>query len=50
VGTPASDIVQRTAAGGHPGLFTGGRALEDDWPVLMAEVLAHSTSGLARGA
>ncbi|QYN38901.1 alpha/beta fold hydrolase [Pseudonocardia sp. DSM 110487] len=50
VGTPPSDVVQRTAEGGHLGLFTGSRALEDDWPVLMADVYAHSTSGLARGA
>jgi poly(3-hydroxyalkanoate) synthetase len=50
VGTPSSEIVQRTAAGGHLGLFTGSRALEDDWPVLMADVFARSTSGLARGA
>lgn len=50
VGTPSSDVVQRTAEGGHLGLFTGSRALEDDWPVLMADVFAHSTSGLARGA
>jgi poly(3-hydroxyalkanoate) synthetase len=50
VGTPPSEIVQRTAEGGHLGLFTGSRALEDDWPVLMAEVYAQSISGLARGA
>jgi poly(3-hydroxyalkanoate) synthetase len=50
VGTPPSEVVQRTAEGGHLGLFTGSRALEDDWPVLMAGVLAHSTSELARGA
>jgi poly(3-hydroxyalkanoate) synthetase len=50
VGTPSSDVVQRTAEGGHLGLFTGSRALEEDWPVLMAEVFAHSTSALARGA
>jgi poly(3-hydroxyalkanoate) synthetase len=50
VGTPSSEIVLRTAEGGHLGLFTGSRALEDDWPVLMADVFAHSVSGLARGA
>ncbi len=50
VGTPSSEIVLRTAEGGHLGLFTGSRALEDDWPVLMADVFAHSTRGLARGA
>jgi poly(3-hydroxyalkanoate) synthetase len=50
VGTPSSEVVQRTAEGGHLGLFTGSRALEEDWPVLMADVFAHSTSVLARGA
>jgi poly(3-hydroxyalkanoate) synthetase len=50
VGTPSREVIQRTAEGGHLGLFTGSRALEDDWPVLMADVFAHSTSELARGA
>jgi poly(3-hydroxyalkanoate) synthetase len=50
VSTPSSEIVLRTAEGGHLGLFTGSRALEDDWPVLMAEVYTQSISGLARGA
>lgn len=50
VGSPSSEVVQRTAEGGHLGLFTGSRALEEDWPVLMADVFAHSTSELARGA
>ena len=42
VGTPADQIVQRTSAGGHLGLFTGRQALTEDWPVLMAGVRAHS--------
>jgi poly(3-hydroxyalkanoate) synthetase len=42
VGTPAAEVVQRTAAGGHLGLFTGRQALTQDWPVLMAEVRARS--------
>jgi poly(3-hydroxyalkanoate) synthetase len=42
VGTPADQIVQRTSAGGHLGLFTGRQALTEDWPVLMAEVRARS--------
>jgi len=42
VGTPAADIVQRTSAGGHLGLFTGRQALTEDWPVLMAEVRRRS--------
>jgi poly(3-hydroxyalkanoate) synthetase len=50
VGTPPGDIVQHTAKGGHLGLFTGSRALEDDWPALMAGVRTRSTTGLARGA
>jgi poly(3-hydroxyalkanoate) synthetase len=42
VGTPPAEIVQRTAAAGHLGLFTGRRALTEDWPVLMAEVRRRS--------
>lgn len=42
VSTPSGDVVCRTAAGGHLGLFTGRRALTEDWPVLMAAVRAHS--------
>ncbi|HEY0507708.1 MAG TPA: alpha/beta fold hydrolase [Blastococcus sp.] len=42
VGTPSDDVVQRTSAGGHLGLFTGRQALTEDWPVLMAEVRARS--------
>jgi poly(3-hydroxyalkanoate) synthetase len=42
VGTPRQEIVQRTSAGGHLGLFTGRQALTEDWPVLMAAVRARS--------
>jgi poly(3-hydroxyalkanoate) synthetase len=42
VGTPREQIVQRTSAGGHLGLFTGRQALTEDWPVLMSAV--HSLS------
>jgi poly(3-hydroxyalkanoate) synthetase len=42
VGTPAREIVQRTSAGGHLGLFTGRQALTEDWPVLMAAVRERS--------
>ncbi|MFC5951575.1 DUF3141 domain-containing protein [Pseudonocardia lutea] len=46
VSTPAELITKRVAAGGHLGLFTGRNALHRDWPALMAEVRAHSTSGI----
>ena len=42
VGTPPDEVIQRTSAGGHLGLFTGRQALTEDWPVLMAEVRARS--------
>jgi poly(3-hydroxyalkanoate) synthetase len=42
VGTPREEIMQRTSAGGHLGLFTGRQALTEDWPVLMAAVRARS--------
>jgi poly(3-hydroxyalkanoate) synthetase len=42
VGTPRGDVVERTSAGGHLGLFTGRQALTEDWPVLMAAVRARS--------
>jgi poly(3-hydroxyalkanoate) synthetase len=44
VATPPGEIVQRTSAGGHLGLFTGRQALTEDWPVLMAAVRSHSGS------
>jgi len=46
VSTPESQIVKRTAAGGHLGLFTGHKALHHDWPALMDEVYRHSTTGI----
>jgi poly(3-hydroxyalkanoate) synthetase len=42
VGTPREEIMQRTSAGGHLGLFTVRRALTEDRPVLMAAVRARS--------
>lgn len=42
VSTPASRRMQRTTSGGHLGLFMGGEALRDHWPVVMAAVLEHS--------
>ena len=39
VGTPAADVTERTAAGGHLGLFMGPEALREHWPVLMAAAL-----------
>jgi len=46
VSTPAAQITRRTAAGGHLGLFTGHKALHEDWPALMSEVRRHSVTGL----
>ena len=46
VSTPPSDIVERTAAGGHLGLFTGRNALHNDWPALMEQVRARSIGRL----
>jgi len=45
VATPAEDVVQRTASGGHLGLFMGREALRDHWPPVLAEVYARSTPG-----
>ncbi|MGI5131955.1 alpha/beta fold hydrolase [Pseudonocardia sp. CA-107938] len=42
VGTPAADIVRRTTAGGHLGLFMGHDALRTDWPALGAQIRARS--------
>lgn len=42
VSTPASKITRRTSSGGHLGLFMGGEALREHWPVVMAGVLEHS--------
>lgn len=43
VGTPASDIVERTTDGGHLGLFMGRQALRDHWPPLLADIHARSS-------
>ncbi|MEA2267755.1 MAG: hypothetical protein QOC64_365, partial [Solirubrobacteraceae bacterium] len=42
VSTPPKDMLARTTKGGHLGLFMGGEALRDHWPVVMASVLEHS--------
>jgi poly(3-hydroxybutyrate) depolymerase len=42
VATPPEDIMQRTAAGGHLGLFMGSEALREHWPPLMENVAARS--------
>jgi hypothetical protein len=34
--------MQRTAAGGHLGLFMGSEALREHWPPLMENVAARS--------
>ena len=45
VSTPPADMLARTTAGGHLGLFMGTEALRDHWPVVMAAVLEHSRGG-----
>jgi len=40
--TPATAVVQRTAPGGHLGLFMGREALSEHWPPLLAEVRQRS--------
>jgi poly(3-hydroxyalkanoate) synthetase len=42
VGTNASDIVYRTAPGGHLGLFMGREALREHWSILLADIHARS--------
>jgi poly(3-hydroxybutyrate) depolymerase len=42
-GTPSKRVKSQLAAGGHLGLFMGHEALDEQWPVLLAEVLSHST-------
>lgn len=42
VGTPRGEITSRTSSGGHLGLFMGREALREHWPVLLADVRAHS--------
>jgi poly(3-hydroxyalkanoate) synthetase len=47
VGTPREKITQRTAVGGHLGLFMGRDALREDWPPLMEAVHALSVPATA---
>lgn len=42
VSTSPDDVVQRLNSGGHLGLFMGSKALEQDWPPILASVHAHS--------
>ncbi|HUY59997.1 MAG TPA: alpha/beta fold hydrolase [Solirubrobacteraceae bacterium] len=41
-GTPASQVMRETAAGGHLGLFMGHEALTNHWPALMRSVYERS--------
>ncbi len=41
-GTPASQVRRGLSSGGHLGLFMGHEALREQWPPLLAQVLAHS--------
>jgi poly(3-hydroxybutyrate) depolymerase len=45
--TPAHAVRRRISSGGHLGLFMGHEALREQWPPLLAEVLAHSKPGRA---
>jgi poly(3-hydroxyalkanoate) synthetase len=47
--TPSSDVVRRTANGGHLGLFMGSDALRGHWAPLMAEVYERSRRRRRRG-
>lgn len=40
--TPADQVGRRLCSGGHLGLFMGHEALNDHWPPLLADILAHS--------
>jgi hypothetical protein len=42
VNTPAADIEKHVNAGGHLGLFMGSEALREQWPPILAAVLARS--------
>jgi poly(3-hydroxyalkanoate) synthetase len=41
--TPPTLVSRHLSTGGHLGLFMGHEALRDHWPLLLAEVLRHST-------
>ena len=49
VSTPASDVVRRTAPGGHLGLFMGNQALREEWPPLLRAVAEHSVTAPSGG-
>ncbi len=42
VGTAERDVVRRTTDGGHLGLFMGGEALREHWPVILTQVADQS--------
>jgi poly(3-hydroxyalkanoate) synthetase len=42
VGTPPEQIVQKTAPGGHIGLFMGARTLKDEWPGIARWIVHHN--------
>lgn len=42
IGTKRHDIVQKTAPGGHIGLFMGARTLKDYWPDIARWIAGHS--------
>jgi poly(3-hydroxyalkanoate) synthetase len=44
--TPPDLVRRHVTNGGHLGLFTGHEALREHWPVLLADVLRHSTTEL----
>jgi poly(3-hydroxyalkanoate) synthetase len=41
LGTPKDRIVQKTVAGGHIGLFMGGRTLKEHWPDIARWICAQ---------
>ena len=41
IGTRKPDIVEKTVAGGHIGLFMGARTLKQDWPGIARWIAAH---------
>jgi poly(3-hydroxyalkanoate) synthetase len=44
--TPPDLVRRHVTNGGHLGLFMGHEALREHWPVLLADVLRHSTTEL----
>jgi poly(3-hydroxyalkanoate) synthetase len=47
VSTPPRDITRATTSGGHLGLFMGGEALREFWPVIFVDVAGRSGTGPA---